>query len=145
MVASLPVTGPRERRRKREGVCTVESLTPNRRTGEGWNRSRLVPKWLLMKRDEVVAALRAHEPELRASGIVRLSLFGSMARDEARPDSDIDLLASFDEARQLSLLDMIRIENRLADLLGCPVDLIEEGTLRPRARRNASREAVRAF
>ena len=98
-----------------------------------------------MKRDEVIAALRAHEPELRAAGVVRLSLFGSMARDEARPDSDIDLLASFDGARNLSLLDMIGIENRLVDLLGHPVDLIEEGMLRPRARQSASREAVRAF
>src|SRR3954454_2074773 len=98
-----------------------------------------------MKRDEVIAALRAHEPELRAAGVGRLSLFGSTTRDEARPDSDIDLLASFDETRSLSLLDMIGIENRLADLLGNPVDLIEEGTLRPRARQSASREAVRAF
>jgi predicted nucleotidyltransferase len=43
------------------------------------------------------------------------------------------------------LLDVIGIENKLADLLGQPVDLIEEGTLKPRARQSASREAVRAF
>ncbi len=98
-----------------------------------------------MKRDEVIATLRAHELELRAAGVVRLALFGSTARDEARADSDIDLLAAFDDARKLSLLDMIGIENKLADLLGQSVDLIEEGTLRPRARQNASREAVRAF
>jgi predicted nucleotidyltransferase len=58
-----------------------------------------------MKRDEVIATLRAHEPELRAAGVVRLSLFGSAARDEARADSDIDLLAAFDD-RPLSLLDV---------------------------------------
>ena len=98
-----------------------------------------------MKRDQVIATLRAHEPELRAAGILRLSLFGSTARDAARPNSDIDLLAAFDDARALSLLDMIGIENRLADLLGQAVDLIEEGTLRPRARQSVSREAVRAF
>jgi predicted nucleotidyltransferase len=98
-----------------------------------------------MKRDEVIATLRAHEPELRAAGVVRLSLFGSTARDDARADSDVDLLAAFDDARKLSLLDMIGIENRLADLLGQPVDLIEEGTLRPRVQQSASREAVRAF
>jgi predicted nucleotidyltransferase len=98
-----------------------------------------------MKRDEVIAALRAHEPELRAAGILRLSLFGSTVRNEARADSDIDLLAAFDDARKLSLLDVIGIENRLADLLGQPVDLIEEGTLRPRAGQSVSREAVRAF
>jgi predicted nucleotidyltransferase len=47
-----------------------------------------------MKRDEILATLRAHEPELRAVGLVRLSLFGASARDQARADSDIGLLAS---------------------------------------------------
>lgn len=98
-----------------------------------------------MKQDEVIARLRAYEPELRAAGVVRLSLFGSTARNEARRESDIDLLAAFDDAQSLSLLDMIGIENRLADLLGQPVDLIEEGTLKLRAQANVSREAVRAF
>ena len=98
-----------------------------------------------MNRDDVIAVLRAHEPALKAAGVVRLSLFGSTSRDAARPDSDIDLLAAFDEARPRSLLDVIRIENQIADLLGQPVDLIEEGTLRPRVRQNVDREAVRAF
>lgn len=98
-----------------------------------------------MQRDEVLTALREYEPELRAAGIVRLSVFGSTARNEARTDSDIDLLAAFDGARQLSLLDVIGIESRLSDLLGRPVDLIEEGTLRPRARQSVNREIVRAF
>jgi len=98
-----------------------------------------------MKKDEVIATLRAHEPELRAAGVVRRSLFGSTVRNEARADSDIDLLAAFDEAHGLSLLDMIGIENRLADLLGQAVDLIEEGTLRPRAQQCVSGEVVRAF
>jgi uncharacterized protein len=98
-----------------------------------------------MKRDEVIATLRAHEVELRAAGVVRLLLFGSTARDEVQANSDIDLLATFDDTRGLSLLDVIAIENKLADLLGQPVDLIEEGTLQPRARQSASREAVRAF
>jgi predicted nucleotidyltransferase len=98
-----------------------------------------------MNRDAVIATLRAHEPELRSAGIVRLALFGSTARDEARPDSDIDLMAVFDDARQLSLLDVIGIENRLADLLGQSVDLVEEGMLKPRVRQNADREAVLAF
>jgi len=98
-----------------------------------------------MRQETVIATLRDHEPELRAAGIVRLSLFGSTARGEARPDSDIDLLAAFDETLPLSLLDVIRIENQLSDLLGQTVDLIEEGTLKPNARQSAEREAVRAF
>jgi uncharacterized protein len=98
-----------------------------------------------MNRETVITALRAHESELRAAGVVRLSLFGSTARGEARPDSDIDLLAAFDDARPLSLLDVIRIENHISDLLGHAVDLIEEGTLKPRVRQNVDREAMRAF
>jgi uncharacterized protein len=98
-----------------------------------------------MNRETVITVLRAHESELRAAGVARLSLFGSTARGEARPDSDIDLLAAFDDARPLSLLDVIRIENQISDLLGHAVDLIEEGTLKPRVRQSVDREAMRAF
>jgi predicted nucleotidyltransferase len=98
-----------------------------------------------MNRETVITVLRAHESELRAAGVARLSLFGFTARGEARPDSDIDLLAAFDDARPLSLLDVIRIENQISDLLGHAVDLIEEGTLKPRVRQSVDREAMRAF
>jgi hypothetical protein len=98
-----------------------------------------------MTPEAVITALRAHEPELRAAGIARLSMFGSTARGEARPDSDVDLLAAFDESRPLSLIDVIRIENFIADLLGLPVDLVEEGTLKPRVRERVDHEMIRAF
>lgn len=101
--------------------------------------------FFLMNCDEVISALRAHEPELRAAGVVRLSLFGSVARGEAGAASDIDLLAAFDDAHELSLLDVIEVENRLTELLGSRVDLIEEGTLRPRVRERVKQEVVRAF
>jgi hypothetical protein len=87
-----------------------------------------------MNREQVIATLRAHERELKEAGIVRLSLFGSTARTNAAPDSDVDLLATFDESRRLSLLDVVGIELQLADLLGVRVDLSEEGTLKPRVR-----------
>jgi predicted nucleotidyltransferase len=98
-----------------------------------------------MNREEVIAALRAHEPELKAAGVTRLWLFGSTARGDRRPDSDIDLLAAFDETSRISLLDVAGIEIRLGELLGQAVDLIEEGTLKPRVRRSVEAEAVRAF
>ena len=98
-----------------------------------------------MDREHVIAKLRAHERQLKEAGIVRLSLFGSTARGEARPDSDVDLLAAFDEGRRLSLLDVIHIENQIADLLGCRVDLAEEGFLTPRVQKNLDAEVVRAF
>jgi predicted nucleotidyltransferase len=98
-----------------------------------------------MNREQVIAALRGHETELRAAGITRLSLFGSTARGDCRPDSDIDLLAAFDETRRISLLTVAGIEHQISRMLGRTVEIVEEGTLKPRVRRNVEAEAVRAF
>ncbi len=89
--------------------------------------------------------LREHEPELRVAGIVRLAVFGSQARNEEAADSDIDLVAVFDQGMRLSLLDVVHLENQLSDLLGQKVDLVEESTLMPRVRQNIETDAIRAF
>ena len=91
------------------------------------------------------ARLRAHERQLKDAGIVRLSLFGSTARGEAGPDSDVDLLAAFDETRRISLLDIVGMKLDLSDMLGCNVDLIEEGTLKQRVQKNVEAEVIPAF
>lgn len=75
-----------------------------------------------MEKALVIAKLREHEPELKAAGVTSLALFGSVARDETSPNSDVDLMAEFDSTREFSLLDRVRLENRLADMLGVPVD-----------------------
>lgn len=98
-----------------------------------------------MDRDSVIGVLRSHEPELRAAGIVRLSVFGSTVRGEWRPNSDIDLLAAFDRNRRLSILDVAGIELQIAAMLGQDVNIVEEGTLKPRIRQTVEAEAVRAF
>jgi len=73
-----------------------------------------------MNREQVLATLRAHEPTLKAVGVVRLSLFGSTARGDHRPESDIDLLAAFDQTRRLSLLDVAGIGRGSSCLLKTP-------------------------
>jgi uncharacterized protein len=98
-----------------------------------------------MDRDRFSATLRAHESDLKRAGIVRLSLFGSVVRGDERPDSDVDLLAAFDETRQISLMDVAGFEIELSGLPGKPVELVEEGTLKPRVRKSVEAEAVRAF
>ncbi len=98
-----------------------------------------------MDRDRVIAKLREHEPELKAAGIVHLRLHGSVARGEACAASDVDLIADFDATKPLSLLDMVGLENRLADLLGVAVDLSPAKTLREPIREKAAHEAVFAF
>lgn len=94
---------------------------------------------------QVLATLRPHEAELKEAGVARLSLFGSTARGKASPDSDVDLFAALDRTKQLSLLDVVCIEVRLADLLKVKVDLIVESTLKPRVQHSAQRELLRAF
>ncbi|MCC6367417.1 MAG: nucleotidyltransferase domain-containing protein [Bryobacterales bacterium] len=98
-----------------------------------------------MDRDSVIVRLRQHETELRNAGILHLRLHGSVARGEASPVSDVDLIAEFDPARRLSLLDMIGLENQLADLLGAPVDLASLKALREVVRDKATREGMLAF
>jgi uncharacterized protein len=98
-----------------------------------------------MDRSAVIAKLRAHEAELKDSGVVHLSLFGSVARGDSTADSDVDLMAEFDSSKQFSLLDMVGMENRLADILGAPVDLAPARSLKDGIRERAAAESVLAF
>jgi predicted nucleotidyltransferase len=69
-----------------------------------------------MKRDEVLAIVAAHRQQLQAMGVKSLELFGSVARDEAGPDSDVDFLVEFD--RPVGLFDFSKVRLYLEDVLG---------------------------
>ena len=84
-----------------------------------------------MDRDKTAAILRSHEKELRARGVKRLALFGSILRGDGRPDSDIDLLVDLDSACQLSLIDFAELRLRLCEVLGRDVDLVNRDCLKP--------------
>lgn len=95
-----------------------------------------------MRRDDVLRSLAEHRDELADMGVSSLALFGSVARDEAGPDSDVDLL--IDLNRQLDLFDLGRIQMRLEEIVGARVDLVMADALRPRLRSSVLREAIRA-
>lgn len=95
-----------------------------------------------MRRSEVIAFFSAHRDDLRRLGISSLLVFGSVARDEARPDSDLDLIAEFD--RPVGYLGLARVQHELERLLGCRVDLATPGMIRREHRDRIFREAVRA-
>src|SRR5271169_3510712 len=98
-----------------------------------------------MNKDEVINKLRELEPELKAAGIVRLAVFGSVVRGDNSPESDVDLLADFDKTKHYTLLTMGRLENQLADLLGTKVDLSSPEWLKESVKDRILREAVVAF
>ncbi len=98
-----------------------------------------------MDRASIIGILRNHQQELRDLGLLRVALFGSFANGNAGINSDIDLLSALDKNKDLSLLDVIHIENYLSDLLGRRVDLVDEGSLDPRLRTTVQKTLVNAF
>jgi predicted nucleotidyltransferase len=95
-----------------------------------------------VRRSEILAFFAAHEDDLRRLGISSLLVFGSVARDEARPGSDVDLIAEFD--RPIGYLGLVRVEHELERLLGSRVDLATPGMIRKEYRDRVYAEAVRA-
>ena len=79
----------------------------------------------------------------RDSGIARLRIFGSAARGEDRPDSDVDLIADFDAP--VGYFEVIRAEDRLAAFFGKRVDLLTEGAISPFIRDNVLADAQLIF
>src|SRR5713226_7838126 len=61
----------------------------------------------------------------RRRQIKRLSVFGSATRDDFRPDSDVDVLVEFEDSAQVTLFDLVEMQDELKDLLDRPVDLVE--------------------
>jgi predicted nucleotidyltransferase len=99
-----------------------------------------------MTRDEIIAELRAREDRLKALGATSLYMFGSRARGDNRPDSDLDLFIDWHEnSKRPSLLDLIAFENEFQDRAGVTVQLTLREGLFPLVRASAEREAVRIF
>jgi predicted nucleotidyltransferase len=94
-----------------------------------------------MNRQEVLEKLREAKPMLAERyGVTRLALFGSTVRDEARTDSDVDIVVGFDGPATSSRY--FGVQFYLEDELGCEVDLVTEKALRPELRPYIEREAV---
>jgi predicted nucleotidyltransferase len=87
---------------------------------------------VLSHREEILATARKH-------GAYHVRVFGSVARGEARPDSDIDFLVNLEAGR--SLMDLARLLRELESILGRNVDVVTEAGLRPRIRPQVLRDA----
>ncbi len=98
-----------------------------------------------MKRDQIIQTLKDREADLRAHGVTHAALFGSVARNEQRPDSDIDLLVDLDPAVVVTMFDYAGLKAYVASLFQGSVDVIDREALKPRLRPRAAADAIHAF
>ncbi|HEY7388527.1 MAG TPA: nucleotidyltransferase domain-containing protein [Bryobacteraceae bacterium] len=99
-------------------------------------------------RAEFIRILRRHESELRAAGIASLSLFGSVARNEAAArdvDIAVRLASNFSKPGLDYFSRLDDLEKRLSEILGCPVDVVEEPVRKPQFQLEIDRDRAVAF
>lgn len=97
-----------------------------------------------MDREQVMEALRAHEAELHRFGVAHLYLFGSVARKQARADSDVDLFFDTDNPR-FSLIELVDIQEQVSRILGTESDVMTRASLHPMLRPRIESEALLVF
>lgn len=98
-----------------------------------------------LHQEEVLIILATHQEELKKLGVKSLALFGSVARNQARPDSDVDLLIEFEEGQEPQGLEYFGFNQHFEKLLGREVDLADPHRLKPRIRDRILDQAIPIF
>jgi hypothetical protein len=92
-----------------------------------------------MSASEILQMLAARRDDLARMGVKSMAIFGSVVRDEARPDSDMDILVEFEGPATFN--GYMDLKFFLEDLLGRPVDLVTRKSIRPRLKERIESEA----
>src|SRR5258706_12537041 len=98
-----------------------------------------------MKRDELIAKIRKSAEALRALGAGSLYLYGSHARDEAGPGSDVDMFIDRNPAVPFGFIELTELEFLLQDILGADIDLSTRTALHPALRSAIETGAVKVL
>jgi uncharacterized protein len=98
-----------------------------------------------MNKREAIANLKRRAEAIKALGATSLYLFGSVARDEAKTRSDLDLFIDYDPDGRFSLLELVGIKLLLEEKLGVEVDVTTRDSLHPLLRDHIEQSAVRVF
>lgn len=102
-----------------------------------------------MNREQIIATLRIHELELKAAGVLSVSVFGSTGRDDAGKDSDVDVAVRLGEGFSRGGFDYFgrleELERHLSLMLGCKVDVVEEPVRKQRFQTQIDRDRALAF
>lgn len=98
-----------------------------------------------MNTAELISSLSAHAEAVKGLGATALFVYGSTARNEASPQSDLDLFIDYDPASRFNAFDLIGIKHLLEEKLHVPVDLTTRDGLHPRLRARIEQSAIRIF
>ncbi|AZG76218.1 nucleotidyltransferase family protein [Methylocystis rosea] len=98
-----------------------------------------------MTGQEIIAILRKNEAVLRARGVQHAALFGSYARGDARPDSDIDIMIEIAPGAVRDIYSYVGLKDFIAELFSGPVDVVNREFLKPYVRPAAETDAIHAF
>ncbi|MBT4267445.1 MAG: nucleotidyltransferase family protein [Deltaproteobacteria bacterium] len=96
----------------------------------------------MLTRNQLIEKLRKNDVLLNQYSVKSISVFGSIAREEAKSKSDIDLLVEFNPGAKIGLIEFIGLKDVLSDLLGVSVDLVTPDSLHPAMKTNILQEAV---
>ena len=94
----------------------------------------------IMKRTTIVSRIQMHKSELTKLGVKSLSIFGSVARGDERPDSDLDILVEFEGRATFDRF--MDAKFYLEDMLGCKVDLVTPQAIKPRMKPHIMQDLV---
>jgi uncharacterized protein len=95
-------------------------------------------------KQQFIETIQANRALLEEFSVKSISIFGSVARGEDRPDSDIDILVEFDPDARIGFFAFARLQRRLSDILGRPVDLVTPDALHKAMKSRILKEAVHA-
>ena len=98
-----------------------------------------------MDRQGIIARLRGSEADLRARGVAHAALFGSRARGDDHPGSDIDIMIEIEPAAPIGLWEYVSLKDYIAGLFSDPVDVVSREGLKAHVRPTATFDAVYAF
>jgi predicted nucleotidyltransferase len=98
-----------------------------------------------MNRQQILDRLRANERSLRERGVTHAALFGSRARGDEQPESDIDIMIEIEPDRTMGVFEYVGLKDYIASLFDGPVDVVDREGLKPYVRPAATADAVYAF
>jgi predicted nucleotidyltransferase len=112
---------------------------------QGLRMAQGIKERVVMTKDDVIATLKAAENDLKAKGVAHAAVFGSVARGEQGPESDIDIMVEIDPASRIGLWEYVGVVTSLEDMFPAKVDVANRETLKPHVRPSAERDAIYAF